>query len=248
VDESAGIVIIGAAGDPRVRALVAVAARSGRTYAVLRADGADGRTALEAAGQDGSVLPVVVVEGGSILLDPIELDLIEELGFPRARAHTVAELAVVGAGVTGLAAAVAAAARVPSVVVVDPTLPGGSLDPDDRIIDYLGFPDGLSGRDLVRLGVEHARRAGVRFLLAEQVEEVLDRGDTLLLVLTSGATVACRALVVATGGDRRPAVELSLPGVVVAEAGSADGAAVAVGAGVAAARRALGYLAGETTG
>lgn len=248
MSESAAIVIVGAASDPRVRALVGVAERSGRTYAVHSADAADGRAALEGAGQDGSILPVVVFAGGSVLLDPIGLDLIEELGFPRAQAHTVGELAVVGAGVTGLAAAVAAADRVPRVVVVDPTLPGGSLDPNDRITDYLGFPDGLSGRDLVRLGVEQARRAGVRFLLAERVEEMLDRGDHLLLVLTSGATVACRAVVVATGVDRRPAVELSLPGVVVAATGSADGAAVAVGAGVAAARRALDYLAGEVAG
>jgi thioredoxin reductase (NADPH) len=240
--EQPDIVIVGHPADPRVRALADVAERSGRSRAIHQIGSASGDHALRAAGQDGSVLPVVRVRDGAVLIAPTDLDLIEEFGFPRAPAHSECELAVVGAGLAGLAAAVAGAVDGWATLVVDPTVPGGSVERQLEIPDYLGFPGGLSGADLIDRAVEQARRAGVRFLLTERVEQILDRGNSLHLLLTSGATVGCRAVVVATGGHRWPAVELSLPGVFVAQSTADGGPAVAVGAGAEASRQAVRYL------
>ncbi len=248
------LVVVGRPGDPRVRALAAVADRSGRPYVVHAPDSAAGAAVLAgvdpvalAAAADGDPQPVVVVTGSVVLLDPIELDLVEALGFPRAPAHTECEIAIVGAGPAGLAAAIGVASAGRRTVVVDPQLPGGSLDRSARVGDYLGFPEGITAAELIDRAVAQARAAGVGFLLTERVEEILDHGDGRLLVLTSGATVRARAVVLATGRRPRPSVELSLPGVLAAEhpvSTTADPAvAVAVGAGAAAARRALDYLA-----
>ncbi len=239
-------------------ALAAVAARSGLPYAVRSPDAPESDPVLIRAGRHGTMLPIVdviddelAVGSGTprsvVLIDPTDLDLIVELGFPRAPAHTETDLAVIGAGLAGMAAAVGGATRGLRTVVVDPTLPGGSLDPVETIADYLGFPDGVPATELVHSATVQARRAGVVFLLTERLEEILDRGDGLLLVLTSGATVACRALVLAVGQHPRPAVDVALPGVFVAATDPHDSVAVAVGSGAAAAGQAVRYLDDDTS-
>lgn len=247
--EPPAILVIGRPGDPRVGALGSLAARSGRTYAVREAGTPEGDAALADVGQDGSVLPVVRLAGGPVLLDPQDLDLIDELGFGRAPAHTVAEVAVIGAGVAGLAAAVGTATRRLRTVVIDPSLPGGSLDPDGEIADQLGFPGGVGVHRLVVQATTQALAAGVRFLLTERAEQILNRDNALLLVLTSGATVACRAVVVAVGSNPSPspdpAFDEGLPGVFTAATSADDPVPVAIGAGAASGARATAYLAAD---
>ena len=154
-------------------------------------------------------LPLVIFPNGVRLQQPTLSDLAEHAGLKTRATEAFYDLAIVGGGPAGLAAAVYGASEGLRTVMIGREAPGGQAGMSSRIENYLGFPSGLSGGDLARRAVVQARRFGVEILSAEATALRLD-GPYRLLKLADGAELSCHALLVATGVQWR---KLDAPGV-----------------------------------
>lgn len=158
---------------------------------------------------DKKELPLVIFPNGLRLRRPALGDVAENVGLKTRAAEAFYDLAIVGGGPAGLAAAVYGASEGLRTVMVEREAPGGQAGMSSRIENYLGFPSGLSGADLARRAVVQARRFGVEILSAEATAVHLE-GPYRLLKLANGAELSCHALLVATGVQWR---KLDVPGV-----------------------------------
>ena len=159
--------------------------------------------------EEKQVLPLVIFPNGLRLPRPAMADLAKNVGLRTRAAEAFYDLAIVGGGPAGLAAAVYGASEGLRTVMVEREAPGGQAGMSSRIENYLGFPSGLSGGDLARRAVVQAKRFGVEILSAEATGLRLD-GPYRLLRLADGAELSCHALLVATGVQWR---KLKAPGV-----------------------------------
>jgi thioredoxin reductase (NADPH) len=154
-------------------------------------------------------LPLVIFPNGSRLRKPTAAELAEHAGLKTRATETFYDLAIVGGGPAGLAAAVYGASEGLRTVMIEREAPGGQAGMSSRIENYLGFPSGLTGADLARRAVDQAKRFGVEILSAEATAVRLD-GPYRFLKLADGAELSCHALLVATGVQWRM---LDAPGV-----------------------------------
>ncbi|HEX5886639.1 MAG TPA: FAD-dependent oxidoreductase [Pyrinomonadaceae bacterium] len=154
-------------------------------------------------------LPLVVFPNGLRLQRPALSEIAENAGLRTRAAEAFYDLAIVGGGPAGLAAAVYGASEGLRTVMVEREAPGGQAGMSSRIENYLGFPSGLSGGDLARRAVVQAKRFGVEILSAEATAVKLD-GPYRLLQLADGEQLSCHALLVATGVQWR---KLNAPGI-----------------------------------
>ena len=121
----------------------------------------------------------------------------------------VFDLAIVGGGPAGLAAAVYGASEGLHTVMIEREAPGGQAGMSSRIENYLGFPTGLSGADLARRAVVQAQRFGVE-ILSQEVVGVRTEGTYRIIKLADGNEISCHALMIATGVQWR---RLQAPGI-----------------------------------
>src|SRR5690349_3981054 len=154
-------------------------------------------------------LPVVILPNGERLRQPSLADLAEHAGLRTRATEAFYDLAIVGGGPAGLAAAVYGASEGLRTVMIEREAPGGQAGNASRIENYLGFPSGLTGADLARRAVVQARRFGVEIISAEATEVRVD-GPYRFLKLANGAELSCHVLLVATGVQWR---KLDAPGV-----------------------------------
>src|SRR5580765_3585706 len=159
----------------------------------------DAKQLLKTAGGDCSSLPLVVFPDGSLLSNPPTAEVARKLGLKTKAEFPLYDLVVVGAGPSGLAAAVYGAADGLHTLLVEREAPGGQAGRSSRIENYLGFPVGLSGNDLARRALAQARRFGVEILAPQEVCDVHVEGPTRLLNLSDGGEVGCRAVIIASG-------------------------------------------------
>ena len=165
-----------------------------------------------AASVDGGAdpsTPIVVLEDGRVVRDPTNRELADAIGMQTHAALPFYDLAIVGAGPAGLAAAVYGASEGLKTVLVEREAPGGQAGTTSRIENYLGFPSGLSGADLARRALAQARRLGAEILSSQEVATVRVAEPYRTLVLDDGAELSCQAAVVATGVSYRT---LDVPG------------------------------------
>jgi thioredoxin reductase (NADPH) len=154
-------------------------------------------------------LPVVILPDGTRLRQPSLAELAEHIGLKTRATEAFYDLAIVGGGPAGLAAAVYGASEGLRTVMIEREAPGGQAGMSSRIENYLGFPSGLTGADLARRAVVQARRFGVEIISAEATAIRVD-GPYRFLQLANGEEVSCHALLVATGVQWR---KLDAPGV-----------------------------------
>src|SRR5213076_2766330 len=164
---------------------------------------------LKTTGIEASSLPIVVFPDGSFLSNPPSAEVAHKLGLKTKAEFPFYDLVVVGAGPSGLAAAVYGAADGLHTLLIEREAPGGQAGRSSRIENYLGFPMGLSGNDLARRAVAQARRFGVEILTPQEVCGVRVEGPSRVLKLSDGGEVGCRALLVASGIAFR---KLEVPG------------------------------------
>jgi thioredoxin reductase (NADPH) len=245
------VAVVGEQWDGRSHWLRDVFTRAALPYRFHTPGSASGRRILEEAGRDGSRLPVVVFHTGQVLDDPSAADLAVALGFAKdpPGAAGATDVAIVGAGPAGLAAAVYAASEGLRTVIVEREFPGGQSGATSRIRNYLGFPAGLTGDDLTNRSFEQAWLFGTDFVISRQAKSLRAEGTDRVIHLAGGSEVRARAVVVATGVAWRrlaiPNVERLVGAGVYYGASRAEGQAVAgrgifvVGAGNSAGQAAL---------
>jgi thioredoxin reductase (NADPH) len=154
---------------------------------------------LEALGEEAGSLPVVLFPDGTKLLESVPAQVAEKVGL-RTRAQTsFYDLAIVGGGPAGLAAAVYGASEGLHTVIVEREAPGGQAGMSSRIENYLGFPSGLSGGDLARRAVVQAQRFGVEILSPQEAIDVRVEGPYRIVKVADGNEFSCHALMIATG-------------------------------------------------
>lgn len=154
-------------------------------------------------GIDPGDLPVVFVQGEPIPRATPGM-LAEKLGLAYADAEDVTvDLAVVGAGPAGLAAAIYGASEGLSTVLLDSVAPGGQAAATSRIENYLGFPYGVSGADLIGQAQLQALKFGVRIFAPCEATALDPSDDGVTLSLTDGSRVHARSVIVATGATYR---------------------------------------------
>jgi thioredoxin reductase (NADPH) len=145
----------------------------------------------------------IVVCPEHMLRNPSNRELAEAAGIRKPLERTVYDLAVVGAGPAGLAAAVYGASEGLNTVVLERTAPGGQAGSSMRIENYLGFPTGLTGRELTERAVLQANKFGAVLTVGTPVTGVTFNGVYSVIGLDGGESLVAKCLLVATGADYR---------------------------------------------
>ena len=156
---------------------------------------------LERFGVSEAETPVVAFGSLLLLRNPSNRQLAEAIGIRRPLEQIVYDIAIVGAGPAGLAAAVYGASEGLSTAVLERIAPGGQAGASMRIENYLGFPTGISGSELAERAVLQADRFGARLIIPAPVTGLSFDKAYSVLALEGGETVAAKCLLIATGAD-----------------------------------------------
>jgi thioredoxin reductase (NADPH) len=147
--------------------------------------------------------PAVACGRKLLLRNPTNRQLAEAIGIRRPVEGSVYDLAVVGAGPAGLAAAVYGASEGLNTVILERLAPGGQAGSSMRIENYLGFPTGITGRDLADRAVLQANKFGARVSVPTPVTGLSFDKAYPVLALETGETVVAKCLLIATGAEYR---------------------------------------------
>jgi len=149
-------------------------------------------------------VPIVICRGKNVLRNPTNQQVADCLGFNEGiDLIKVRDVIVVGAGPSGLAAAVYAASEGLDVLVIETNAPGGQAGSSSKIENYLGFPTGISGQDLAGRAYTQAQKFGARVVIARGAAR-LDCGRSPYFVEIEGGTnVPARTVIIATGAEYR---------------------------------------------
>jgi thioredoxin reductase (NADPH) len=152
-----------------------------------------------------SEIPVVICRGEVVLRNPSNQQIADCLGFNESIDQIqVRDLVIIGAGPSGLAAAVYGASEGLDVLVLETSSPGGQAGSSSRIENYLGFPTGISGQELAARAYHQAQKFGAVMLITKGTKLVCDHKPYVVEV-ENGARIPARTVVIATGAEyRRP--------------------------------------------
>jgi thioredoxin reductase (NADPH) len=207
-EESAGVTLLGDIGDPETTELQRFLVRNNYPHRVVEPP--ISKVPVEQDLFDGSArtsksgFPAVTVYDGRTLYRPTIAELADELGITELPdPEMIYDVIVVGAGPSGLAAAVYAASEGLCTIVIEGIAPGGQAGTSSKIENYLGFPTGISGQRLASRAQLQALKFGVRFAISRQVVTAEQVDGIHKLTLAGGIPVCSRAVVVASGAQYR---------------------------------------------
>jgi thioredoxin reductase (NADPH) len=147
-------------------------------------------------------VPVVICHGRTLLRNPSIQKLADCLGFNINIDETqIRDLIIVGAGPSGLAAAVYAASEGLDTLVIETNAPGGQAGSSSKIENYLGFPTGVSGQELAARAITQAEKFGAKMMIAHDVVRLDCDKRPYKVVLDNGNSLAARSIVIATGAQ-----------------------------------------------
>src|SRR6266480_1947724 len=149
-------------------------------------------------------IPVILTCGEVVLRNPTNQQIADALGFNDAIDQThVRDLVIVGAGPSGLAAAVYGASEGLDVLVVESTAPGGQAGSSSRIENYLGFPTGIAGMDLAARATNQAQKFGAQLMVGSGARRLTCDRNPRALEIGEGQRLSARAVIIATGAEYR---------------------------------------------
>ncbi len=189
--------IVGERYDAACRELRTFLDRNGLSFEWITPDEAAGGACGLDAGVINGRLPAVVLNDGSILLQPEKRELANRLGLTTVPALAEYDTVIVGGGPAGLAAAVYGASEGLTILMIEHEAPGGQAGTSSRIENYLGFPTGVSGEELASRALAQAKRFGAEILVTRRVES-LD-ATTREVKIGSGETIRGKSIILTTG-------------------------------------------------
>ncbi len=204
-----GPIIVGQANNADVLRLHGFLTRNGQPHRVLDAAGDScAMTLIERFHVDEHHLPIVLCPNGKLLRNPTESALARCIGLVRPiDANKIYDVAIVGAGPAGLAAAVYAASEGLEVIVLDCRAFGGQAGASSRIENYLGFPTGISGMALMARAFNQAQKFGVEMVIPDEArlldERPAEGGRRFFIAVGDDETLQARAVIVASGARYR---------------------------------------------
>ena len=203
------VTLIGLRDEPAHYELRDLLTRAAQPHAWLDADSEEGRAALAAAGGSGEDLPVIL-EGGAVHRSVTPDGILTAWDIHSTPSRETYDVAIVGGGPAGLAAAVYAASDGLSTAVLERDLPGGQASHTSMIENFFGFPDGIGGAELARLAGRQAEGFGAELLIRRGVVRGEHRADGHRLELAGGLEISAPICIAAPGMDWR---RLDAPGV-----------------------------------
>jgi thioredoxin reductase (NADPH) len=189
------------AEDPSARAheIRDVLTRTSVPFGFYRRDSEEGRAALARLGLPEARGLVVALYNGAVLVDPTNAEVAAALGVDTRPAGRTYDVAIVGAGPAGLAAAVYAASEGLSTALLEREAFGGQAGTSSLIRNYLGFPWGVGGAELALLAFQQAWLFGAHFVYGNPATSLAQDADLRVVGRQDGTEVRSRAVVIATG-------------------------------------------------
>lgn len=164
---------------------------------------------VEEINQGRRIIPTIIFPDGSILVEPSNAELAAKLGLTTEAQRDFYDAIVIGGGPTGLTAALYMAREGINVLVIERAALGGQAGITERLDNFPGFDEGISGADFARRLTNQARRFGAELLSATEVTAVRSEPPYLSVATTNGRRYGSRAVLLATGSRYR---KLNIPG------------------------------------
>ena len=197
-----GVTLIGHEGEAETLKLQRFLRRNGYPHHVTSVEAYE--SASPTPSLDQNSWPAVAFSDGRVLHRPMVATLADELGISELPdKSTIYDVAVVGAGPAGLAAAVYASSEGLSTVVIEGIAPGGQAGTSSKIENYLGFPTGISGQRLASRAFVQSLKFGVRFAVSREAVTLERYSEGHKITLEGGISLCSRAVVIATGAQYR---------------------------------------------
>jgi thioredoxin reductase (NADPH) len=178
--------------------------RNGHPYSYIDLErDPDVQNLLDSFQVSASEIPVLICRGQIVLRNPSNQEIADCLGFNESIDQThVRDLIIIGAGPSGLAAAVYGASEGLDVLMLETSSPGGQAGSSSRIENYLGFPTGISGQELAARAFNQAQKFGAHMLVARAARLICDR-KPYVVELENGTRISTRTVLIATGAQYR---------------------------------------------
>ncbi|HTP50075.1 MAG TPA: FAD-dependent oxidoreductase [Anaeromyxobacteraceae bacterium] len=193
--------VVGDELSPRSNEIREFLGRNGVPHGFYAAGSPAATRLLEENGISRPTLPIVIQLDGSTLSEPTNSEIADSIG---GSPHELAcDVAVIGAGPAGLAAAVYAGSEGLRTLVVERYVVGGQAGASSLIRNYLGFPRGISGAELAQRAYQQAWLFGAKYVFAREVVGLRAEDGARILSLSDGREITARAVVIATGARYR---------------------------------------------
>lgn len=170
---------------------------------------AEGLALVERLNHGKRIIPTIVFEDGSMLVEPSNAELAAKLGLQTRARMSYYDLIIVGSGPTGLTAALYAAREGLEVLVIERSALGGQVGITEKLDNFPGFPDGISGDEFAKRLTQQARRFDVELLQAQEVIGLRAEEESRYIATADGHEYGARAVLLATGSIYR---RLGVPG------------------------------------
>lgn len=156
-----------------------------------------------------SDVPVVVCNARTVLRNPTTRELADCLGFSSiVDSSQVRDVIIVGAGPSGLAAAVYAASEGLDALVIETESPGGQAGSSSKIENYLGFPTGVSGQELTARAIAQAQKFGAKMMIGHKAVRLDCSTRPYQVLLDNDSKLSGRAIIISTGAQyNRPQLD-----------------------------------------
>jgi thioredoxin reductase (NADPH) len=200
------VVLVGSTYSASTHRIKEFLMRNGQPYSYMNLErDPDVQNLVDSFQISASEIPVLICRGQLVLRNPSNQEIADCLGFNESIEQThVRDLIIIGAGPSGLAAAVYGASEGLDVMVLETGSPGGQAGSSSKIENYLGFPTGISGQDLAARAYFQAQKFGTDIVIAKAKRLVCDR-KPYVVEIENGARIPARTIVIATGAEyRRP--------------------------------------------
>jgi thioredoxin reductase (NADPH) len=199
-----GVVLFGHEGEAETLKLQQFLSRNGYPYRLVQEQPETASRSTLLSGRDHEIRPAIGLSDGRVLYRPLISRLADELGISEIPdASAIYDVAVVGAGPAGLAAAVYTASEGLSTVIVESIAPGGQAGTSSKIENYLGFPTGISGQRLSHRAWVQSLKFGVKFAMAREAIGLEPGSSFPRLTLTDNIILCGRSVIIATGARYR---------------------------------------------
>jgi thioredoxin reductase (NADPH) len=200
------VVLIGSIHSPGTLRIKEFLIRNGHPYSYIDLErDPDVQNLLDSFHINSSEIPVMICQGKFVLKNPSNQEIANCLGFNDSIDHThMRDVVIIGAGPSGLAAAVYGASEGLDVLVLETGSPGGQAGSSSRIENYLGFPTGISGQELAARAYNQAQKFGAQMLISKGTR-ILCNHNPYIVESENGTRIPARTIIIATGAEyRRP--------------------------------------------
>src|ERR687887_388538 len=198
------IVLIGSTHSASTLRIKEFLMRNGHPYSYIDLEhDPDVQNLLDSFQISASEIPVLICRGQVVLRNPSNQQIADCLGFNESIDQAqVRDVVIIGAGPSGLAAAVYGASEGLDVLMLETSSPGGQAGSSSRIENYLGFPTGISGQELAARAYNQAQKFGAEMLITKATRLVCD-SKPYVIEVENGARIPTRTIVIATGAEYR---------------------------------------------